>query len=338
MKRKKKIIQSITTNFGKEKIGDPGYIWTLPNYTGMLFSPSLTQKPLLQIIGGLTGGKITDNFEFPTSSEYTLPARSQPAITEVQSVTAPAPRNIDRDQHSNVVQIFHESVDLTYVKQSNKGRLMGLNTAGAENNAPNERDFQIARTMDIIGGDINYTFHNGIYQVSTSQTVANTTRGMLELIALFNEVDALGVEINRDLIQELIRIMYNSGANFTNLVIFCGVLQKQRIGKIYIGDKVPEDRSIGGYNVQIIIEDTVGSIGIVVDTDVPDDTVAFYDVGHMAPVFQPVPDEEQGGSKGNFFYEPLGKSGATDAGQIFGQAGLDYGAGFLHGAITNLKV
>jgi len=40
--------------------------------------------------------------------------------------------------------------------------------------------------------------------------------------------------------------------------------------------------------------------------------------------------------KGNFFYEPLARTGAAETGQIFGKFGLDYGADFYHGTITNL--
>ncbi len=40
--------------------------------------------------------------------------------------------------------------------------------------------------------------------------------------------------------------------------------------------------------------------------------------------------------EGNFFLEPLAKSGAADKYQIYGQAGLDYGAEWYHGKITGL--
>lgn len=40
--------------------------------------------------------------------------------------------------------------------------------------------------------------------------------------------------------------------------------------------------------------------------------------------------------KGNFFLEPLSKTGAADKYQIYGQLGLDYGAEWYHGKLTGL--
>ncbi len=40
--------------------------------------------------------------------------------------------------------------------------------------------------------------------------------------------------------------------------------------------------------------------------------------------------------KGNFFLESLAKTGAADKYQIYGQCGLDYGAEWYHGKITEL--
>lgn len=77
------------------------------------------QTPLLSMIGGLSGGKKTDNFEFPTDVQFNLPDPSQPAISEQASATAPAASHIVREQNTNVVQIFQEAIDITYVRQSN---------------------------------------------------------------------------------------------------------------------------------------------------------------------------------------------------------------------------
>lgn len=45
-----------------------GTTWNLPNYAGELFTADPTQTPLLSMIGGLTGGRQTDNFESPQRS------------------------------------------------------------------------------------------------------------------------------------------------------------------------------------------------------------------------------------------------------------------------------
>ena len=51
----------------------------------------------------------------------------------------------------------------------------------------------------------------------------------------------------------------------------------------------------------------------------------------IRPIEQPVP------GKGNFFLEPLAKTGAGEKYQLFGQIGLDYGNELYHGKITGLS-
>ena len=62
----------------------------------------------------------------------------------------------------------------------------------------------------------------------------------------------------------------------------------------------------------------------------PNGTAGFYRLGICRNVLQSVP------GKGNFFYEALAKTGASDSGQIFGQWGLDHGHEWMHGKITGL--
>lgn len=98
-----------------------GTTWNLPNYAGDLFTADAVNTPIFSAIGGMTGGVQTDNFEFPTDSQYSLPVAAQPAITETASLTAPQAEEIVRSQNTNVTQIFHEKVSISYVKESNRG-------------------------------------------------------------------------------------------------------------------------------------------------------------------------------------------------------------------------
>ena len=84
------------------------------------------------MIGGLTGGVQTDDFEFTTDSQYSLPTATQPNITEKASLTAPDASAITRSQNTNVTQIFQEAVSISYEKLSNRGHMSGLNTAGQQ--------------------------------------------------------------------------------------------------------------------------------------------------------------------------------------------------------------
>lgn len=309
-----------------------GTIWNLPNYAGELFTADPINTPILTAIGGLTGGVQTENFEFPTDSQYSLPEAAQPAITETASLTAPAAQEIVRSQNTNVTQIFHEKVSISYVKESNRGRMSGLNTAGQQNNVQGtEKDWQIARKLEKIARDIEYTIINGVYQKATSADVANKTRGMLALCDSDNggtEIDGAGKALTKQLMQQLFKAMYDAGAIFSNMVLYMGSTQKQIITDIY--SYAPTDRNIAGTNIKQL-ETDFGNVGIVLDRFMPQTAVLAMEMSVAAPVFQPVP------GKGNFFYEELAKTGASEEGQIFGQFGLDHGPAFMHGAITGLK-
>ncbi|WP_339295914.1 DUF5309 family protein [Paenibacillus sp. FSL W7-1279] len=302
-----------------------GNTFNLPNYAGELFTADAENTPFLSAIGGMTGGLQTQNFEFATSSLYEYPAASQPGISEQASVTAPQAISYVRNQNTNVTQIFHESVSLTYAKQSNSGRLSGLNTQGQTNNAPSEKDFQIARQLGKIARDVEWSFINGEYQKATTASEANKTRGMYE--AAGTAIDAAGADLKRDILQNLWREMYTNGAVFSNVVLWTNAYLKQIITDLY--SYAPTDRNVGGVNIKQI-ETDFGNIGIMLNRFNPTSGILVAEMSVVAPVFQPVP------GKGNFFYEELSKKGAADEGQIFGQIGLDHGPAFMHGKIENL--
>lgn len=311
-------------------VNGQGTVWNLPNYAGELFTADELNTPILTAIGGMTGGIQTENFEFPTDSQYSMPAAAQPGITETASLVAPAATGFVRDQNTNVTQIFQEKVSISYEKLSNAGRMSGLNTAGQKNNAPNEKDFQIATTLKKIARDIEYTLINGVYQKSTGAGVANKTRGLISLCADKNNVNnAVEATLTKEMMQALFKLMYDNGSIFSNMVLWVNSFQKQIITSLY--SLAPTDRNIGGTNIKQI-ETDFGNIGISLNRFMPQTTVLASEMSVIAPVFQPVP------GKGNFFYEELSKVGASEDGQIYGKFGLDHGPDFMHGTITGLKV
>lgn len=309
-----------------------GTTWNLPNYAGELFTADPTQTPLLSMIGGLTGGKQTDNFEFPTAVLFDYPDAAQPSISESASATAPAASAIARTQESNVVQIHQEVIDLTYAKLSNGGRMSGINTAGQTANPADEKAWQIQQKLIKIARDVEYSFINGTFQKATSATVANKTRGMLELAATASTIDASSSALTVDMIKALMLQMADNGAYFNNMILFAGAKQKQAITSLYekqLGYNQGAARNVGGMNVTEIETDFC-KLGIVWDRFMPDDSILIADVAHIAPVFQAVP------GKGVLFEEELAKVGASDRIQIYGQIGLAHGPAFLHGSITGL--
>jgi len=290
-----------------------GTLWGLPNYTGELFTSDMINTPFLSMIGGLTGGKMTDNFEFSTASEYDHEALQQENITEDESIAGVTPVNYVRNQSKNVTQIFQEEVLLSYVKQSNQGRLLGINTAGSKNSVASEKDFQIAKALEAIARKVEWHFLQGTYNLSGAANQANQTRGMISAAA--STVDASAATLSKALMDSILLAMFTAGAMFKNPVIFCGGFQKQQISDIY--GYAPADRNIGGVNVKQI-ETDYGNIGIAnPHRMMPAATLLIADVAFCAPVFQPVP------GKGNLFYEDLAKTGAADNGQIFGHCIFD---------------
>lgn len=307
-----------------------GTTWNLPNYAGELFTADEKNTPILSLIGGLTGGLQTEDFEFATDSQYSLPAAAQPGITETASLTAPAANNIVRGQNTNVTQIFQEKVSISYVKLSNGGRMSGLNTAGQKNNVPSEKDFQIARTLEKIARDIEYTIINGVYNKATAANEANKTRGLLAVCSSEggnNVNNSSAAPLTKAMINSLLKGMFDKGAIFKDVVLWTNSFQKQVITSLYT--VLPSDRKIGGSNI-VKIETDFGEVNIALNRFMPQSSILLSEMSVLAPVFQPVPE------KGNFFYEELAKAGASEDGQIFGQFGLDHGPAFMHGSITGL--
>ena len=308
-------------------------MWNCPNYTGELFMIGANKTPFLNMIGGLQGASIRTvrDFQFPLAQPWALEAASQPAISETASLTAPTPWTYVREQDVNTCQIFQTQVSVSYAKQSVTGEVVGDTTTrfvdvGEGQPVQNERDFQILAHMRQISVNVEYTFLNGAYTQITSAAATGGTRGIITACTS-NTVAAAAATLSKPLVDELLREMAASGAEFGNMVVFCNAFQKQKISDIY--GYAPMDRNVGGYNIKQVETDFC-ELGIVWAPHVPAATLLIADLSVCAPVFLPVPE------KGVLFYEELSKTGASENGQIYGQIGLDYGPEEYHGTITGL--
>lgn len=307
-------------------------IWNCPNYTGELFLIGANQTPFLNMIGGLQGGnvKMVKDFQFPLAQPWALEAASQPAITETTSLTAPNPWTYVRSQDVNTCQIWQRQVSVSYAKQSVVGQVTADATTKLvmldQQPVQNELDFQIQAHMRQIALDVDYTFLNGAYQQATAANVAAKTRGIITACTT-NTVAAGAATLTKALVDQLLRTMAANGAEFVNPVVFVNAFQKQKLSDIY--GYAPQDRNVGGYNIKQI-ETDFAQLGIVWAPNVPAATLLVADLAFCDPVFLPVPN------KGVLFYEQLSKVGASEAGQIYGQIGLNYGPEEYHGTITGL--
>ena len=302
----------------------------LPNYSGLLFNKGNVATPFSTLIGGKS--RNTNAWQFVMSQDYdTDETLTQPAITETASLTAPNPDFVSRSQNTNVVQIFHETLQISYGKQSSMGQLSGLNIAGQAANPSTELDFQTAAKMVKIANKIEHTFLNGTYQLGTHDDVAYKTRGITAAITS-NIKAAAGAGLGYWLIAELMEAMASHNATTNGLVIMARPVHIMQINADATTNGltvIPESREVNGIKLSTIIT-PFGTISMIENPKVAAATALVVNPAVCAPVYMPVP------GKGNFFREDLAKTGASEKYQIYGQVGLDYGVEFYHGKITGL--
>ena len=298
------------------------------NYSGALFNKGNTRTPLSSMIGG--NAKVTNHVEFVTGQEYATGGGAQPDISENASLTAPEITSVTREQKTNVTQIFHEAIGVSYGKMSNMGTLAGLNVAGQEANPQTELDFQIAAKLKKVQNDIEYTFINGVYRKANNDSTANRTRGLVNAITS-NVIDASeGFDVWT--IAELMKMIHEANAPTEGLVMLMDAASMIELNKSCAENgltAVPAAREINGINVDEIVT-PMGIVSLRIGEYLPAGTALLLNVDAIAPVYQPVP------GKGNFFVEELAKTGAGSTYQMFGQIGLDHGPEWYHGMITGI--
>lgn len=302
----------------------------LLNYSGLLFSKGDVATPFSTLIGGKS--RTTNHWSFPVSLAFTPSGGvSQPAITETASLTAPNAEFISRSQAVNVCQIFQKALAISYGKLSTMGQLSGLNIAGAKANPQTELDFQVGAAMTAMKSDIEYTFINGAYQDGTYDDVAYKTKGIVAAITT-NTKAAGSAPLTYWLVAELVRAIAEGGAPTEGLVLCARPVNIMQINADAASNGltvVPASREVNGLKIATLVT-PFGDIGLLPVPKMASGTAVIVNPAVCAPVYMPVP------GKGNFFLEPLSKTGAADKYQIYGQAGLDFGAEWYHGKITGL--
>ena len=300
------------------------------NYSGMLFNRGNTRTPLSSMIGSRV--KTTNHVEFVIGQEYTGGGNgSQPEISEGASLTAPEASVATRTQSTNVTQIFMESVGISYAKQSNMGTISGLNVANQQANPISELDFQVAVKMQKVARDIEYTFINGQYNKALSDATVNKTRGLVSAITTNTKAMA-----NKPLglwdVAEMLKKVYESNAPTQNLVLWCDAITMFQINADAVNNGltvIPASREVNGIALSSVVT-PLGVVYLYLGECLPAGTALLLNLDVISPVYQPVP------GKGNFFLEPLAKTGAGEKYQLFGQLGLDHGPEWYHGKFTGI--
>lgn len=305
-----------------------------PNFTGELYNITPTDTPFLSAIGGLApgGGRVVMTKEFE-DSYYDLPAPAAYAVLE--GAEAPTIKSAVRAPLTNVVQIVHEAYGVTYTKSAATGQLDGLGIAGAAtSHGPSEWDFQRNAHLQVIARNVENMFLNSTYSVPVDNATARTTRGIRAAITT-NVIAAGGATLSSTLLDELMQTIWEAGGlkeSFTATIMVNG-FQKRMISQAY--GFAPDDRYLGGVNVQTILTD-FGQLNVMLNRYATASEVLVLSMEAIKPAFLLVKDVDTGANKGVLFEERLAKTGAHDKAQLYGEIGLDHGPEYLHGKITGL--
>lgn len=148
-----------------------------------------------------------------------------------------------------------------------------------------------------------------------------------------------GAAITPDLLGEWMQGIWDNGgiSGQETSTLFVSSRQKRAITAAYATaygsnvDSMMGTRNVGGLDVQTI-ETDFGRLNIVLERVLPMDAIALVDLAEIDPVFLSIP------GKGVLFEEQLGKRGAVDETQIYGELGLHYGNELRHGVLRGLAV
>lgn len=311
------------------------------NYSGMLHGRTDENTPFLNAVraNGKNGGRtLTNSMEFVLASGYSMLPPSQPNISETDSLTAPTPETTERDQEYNVTQIFQRSVDVSFLKQSNFNMLGGVNNANQQNNVPNELDWQISKRVEQINLDLNWTLLNGTYQYAKgSVTVAPMTRGLIPAIQT-NRFDNAGAGLSKKTFNNVLMNAIKNGASPASMEIWCNPSMFPTLDEFFItlpGFNQPDTRTQGGVAISQILTH-YGQHNVKWDMNIPVGKLLFLDMRQIAVAEMPVV-AETGETIGSLVLTELGRKGASDPYQLYGQFGTDYGAEWHHAVLENVQ-
>lgn len=202
--------------------------------------------------------------------------------------------------------------------------------------------------FDAVGDATNIEVGEIYYIYSVSTTVSfkvKTTSGTSGGTALTLGTSSANISYHQvwtttlttDHIETAIQGIYdNGGLRGGTPIMLVGSRQKRAISAAYsnaYGKANPliNGNTVGGVAIQSVLTD-FGEFGVMIDTDVPKDSIIFLSLDELAPVFLEIP------GKGVFFSEKLGLAGSSDDYQLYGEIGLKYGAERHHGVLRGLAI
>lgn len=188
---------------------------------------------------------------------------------------------------------------------------------------------------NIVAGRIYYVVSaaTDTFKVATTSGGSALTLGTATGIAFTKpDTDALSL----DDVNALLQLGYDNGgfSEQATATLLCNSVQKRQITKAAAsayGQYMETSRTVGGVNVTTLVTD-FGTLNVMMDRHMPQDTIAAVSLEQLAPAFLEIPGH------GHFFEEPLARTGAADNVQLYGEIGLEYGNERAHAVLAGLKV
>ena len=216
---------------------------------------------------------------------------------------------------TNVTQIFQRTIDIARTKQKL-----------AHYGIPDPMGYEKDKKMDELMMDLcMMPYYGGRYAGTAS---AGRTAGGFRTFITDNTTDVASAALTRDHIDDLLQDIHADGGDPD--VILCGSFSQRKINSFYEGFiKTERSEQLGGNLISRLQNPITGSIlDVIVDRNCPTDEMWVLTSSEIAYFpFDP------------FFYEPLGKTGDADKGQIVGEYGFivrsDKWHGFLDGISTS---
>jgi hypothetical protein len=310
-----------------------GTTFNLPNFHGELFTVSPTDTKFLSMIGGLTGGRSAGVTEFEWQT-YDL-RTPDGARTRLEGANAPTAENRVRANVTNVVQIFQETVEVSYTKLAAVANYNGSANDSGANPVTDEFSWQLTQTLKQIARDVNVALLTGAYAKPADNATARKTRGLLN--AITTNVSANGGtlrDLTRGILLDSLQSAWTTGGiqEEETATLFVNGSLKRAITKIFTVDANYREasRNVGGVAVDTI-ETDFGRLNVVLDRYMPVDQVLIASLDVCAPRILEIP------GKGFLFVEPLAKTGSAEKSQVYGEIGLEYGHESMHALIKDLK-
>lgn len=331
-------------------VSGQGTTFNLPNYTGEIINVTPQDTPFLTAIAGVNaenfsgtvaGAKPVDSIIFEWQTVDLRDAAVNKSVAE--GADAPSPTARSRSNVTNVVEIHHEALSVSYTKQAATGQHASTGSShtgavGLNGVAVDEVNLQMRAHWSQIARDVERSFLEGVFQNPSTNSTARQTRGILTAITT-NVVNANGYDLadtnnTADPILDLMQLVWESGGiseSSTAAIIVNGYQRRRLTAKFITGGNYREaSRTVGGVRVDTIVTD-FGELNVLLDRHMPATQAAVVSLEQCRPVVLNIPGKGAG-----FFVEELAKTGASDRWQFYGEIGLEYGNEKAHGKVTNL--